>query len=1524
MIPEARTAELGGVAATAVADTVGLLAHSYTHPMLQGRTVVRLAREPLAEVEDLSLGVLGFKNAASAPVGHVRIRAIGFPAWPILTDPANARHALNLVGDLQRAATLARSRPGQAKEMIDELAVQLGASAPHFLPTFLEEAARIFLALDNRVYASQYFGRAREAERTHNVAVDEERHRHVLLEFALAGALSAKELTTESKAMLERHSPAEALEQFIRLNIDRVRGGLPPYAGLGADLKRLVKAAGADQQQVDECLLRALLPAPSISNAPQAFWNSYMKPLARMARSNPDLRDLLFDLTPDGARAAGWLEVLEAAGVADELRAGARDVLDWVGRFITKECWAWNSDFPAELSQFIRSLPRQAGKVLELPLFLYGTEPELMDAALSLGCRVELESRSHWRDHFDLKAWLADDRRSELTHLAASDHAPKAAASLKEVKLSEHLDVLLAHEGSRQLLHRWATTTLSEDSTAPEFFKELERLRQLYTPAARAEVADELARFEALADPAELTAKALRDGLLTELTWPALEAAAAELGFEEAEYDEVSVQESWPWFGVTHRNRIIWVKGEQRGADVTIDVPGAQKFSEWLWLLVAGDTACLSWDSSWSRHLTWASDPATHHKQEFHHWPSVDFGDFSLEVEAGRLRGPGLLRPSAAQFPTSGRATVFQEGSSHWSHEPWEQHPHALDPDTGKLGRESMPPGLAALVEADLRDGFCLESRQTQWMPAVPETLGSPLGVADGQHGWVLLTRDDDELLARGIDGFAWRGVTQHHRSSWPSAHVARPGGGHWLVVDGILQLESSAPLHIASDARGRAHLLHDLPAAGWHHLRVRDEAVSARMRAMQAADVAGLVAALPQWSHDEPESLPDVVVEAAEQLLGTTDQALTHAVGWVALRINRAVQQLRQLRDDSQGDTSRTFGQWTPSAEAVTWLTAIDRHHSGGGVLSHEDFTRINRALDGQRWDRWWVGFTARTTLLHPELLLAGACRPLASPELIQGTAAAFGAIKDSGLNRPETVTFTVNHPDGLFVSDLEYGDRVETPTGPAVVLNSDYNGTDRIFQLLSPGGGVPAEVNGKATELEERSSGVDLEAHLAAFDALLADGGPTWDPEAATRLAEGTGWSLPAAKIVLAGMPNLGSWEHNWLPKELREFLGLKVTEAQAARRFLQGLTDGLLLKLILAGAADPIRTAREGLDVDAMIACWEEHTAGSVTLPEEIITEALRVIAGVGGHAVRRLTKDDASLDQLPGWLWLAARLPLDDPLRPWLADRLDPMLAATRAKEYEEDLYSDTRDTVRTILGLPTFAATPQGAVQEVGPWALTRGEKYDHVAFDPAKVEDWELEHQRAHSMPADGFHRSRRIADMAAVAAGHFVPIQEWLRTPGDGWAQDPLATAPEIVAEVQQVLDLPEDSARYWLQLLALPNPTDKNIDLWNSWKKTHRTKAAAPLLEKGLVVEAKRSRAGRSFFLPGGWMEASAPHLPLEVWKAPFFDLRDTPKVSPQGYVVVPLVPLPQLFADAWQRYRDGDVPGFNELRTERYRRR
>jgi hypothetical protein len=87
--------------------------------------------------------------------------------------------------------------------------------------------------------------------------------------------------------------------------------------------------------------------------------------------------------------------------------------------------------------------------------------------------------------------------------------------------------------------------------------------------------------------------------------------------------------------------------------------------------------------------------------------------------------------------------------------------------------------------------------------------------------------------------------------------------------------------------------------------------------------------------------------------------------------------------------------------------------------------------------------------------------------------------------------------------------------------------------------------------------------------------------------------------------------------------------------------------------------------------------------------------------------------------------------------------------------------------------------------------------------------------------------------------------------------------------------------------------------------------------LLDRGLVLEAKRSRAGRSHFLPGGWEDLKAPHLPLESWKLPLYQL----PTHPPGFLlrrVLSLRPLGATFELAWKRVLDGDVPAYDESKA------
>lgn len=131
------------------------------------------------------------------------------------------------------------------------------------------------------------------------------------------------------------------------------------------------------------------------------------------------------------------------------------------------------------------------------------------------------------------------------------------------------------------------------------------------------------------------------------------------------------------------------------------------------------------------------------------------------------------------------------------------------------------------------------------------------------------------------------------------------------------------------------------------------------------------------------------------------------------------------------------------------------------------------------------------------------------------------------------------------------------------------------------------------------------------------------------------------------------------------------------------------------------------------------------------------------------------------------------------------------------------------------------------------------------------------------------------------------------------------------------------EDAATLYLILLAMPDPTDRMTARWTGWKPARLKAARAELAATDLVVEATRTRAGRSLFLPGGWIDPKAPRVPLERWKLPLFGDLLSGEEALLG-VIVPTEPAAELYRRAWQRVQEGDGPRFEELKVRRGRRR
>lgn len=416
-------------------DTAATLtARRYAHPALAGRTVVRLVIDTLGEAEDLSMEFLGFTPPDRAtPVGVVRQQALGFPAWALVHDPANGHHALALVKEIERLARTAKSRIGPAKDGFNALGERLARSVPHFLPTFYEEAGRAFLAADSVTHAASMFGKARDAERAYGLTIDEDRQHAVFLEFALAGALTAKALSGHARDLATRRAPADAYAMFLRLCVERTLGGLPPYAAMHTDLRRLARAAGLDPAAEDERVLGELLAAPALNRAPEAFWNAYRAPLARLAATDPALRGRLLGLTPQHCGDDVWLGVLEDAGATLALTGPADAVpaeaaapdgpAGWLGRFDAhreRRSWRVRKRHPGLLALVARMAGRLKADGVPVALCRPGdtVDLDLLDTCLALGVPVA-EPAGSARQR--LEHWLADDTdgRRDLVAVAA-------------------------------------------------------------------------------------------------------------------------------------------------------------------------------------------------------------------------------------------------------------------------------------------------------------------------------------------------------------------------------------------------------------------------------------------------------------------------------------------------------------------------------------------------------------------------------------------------------------------------------------------------------------------------------------------------------------------------------------------------------------------------------------------------------------------------------------------------------------------------------------------------------------------------------------------------------------------------------------------------------------------------------------------------------------------------------------------------------------------------------------------------
>ncbi|TDD57015.1 hypothetical protein E1286_01635 [Nonomuraea terrae] len=512
--------------------------------------------------------------------------------------------------------------------------------------------------------------------------------------------------------------------------------------------------------------------------------------------------------------------------------------------------------------------------------------------------------------------------------------------------------------------------------------------------------------------------------------------------------------------------------------------------------------------------------------------------------------------------------------------------------------------------------------------------------------------------------------------------------------------------------------------------------------------------------------------------------------------------------------------------------------------------------------------------------------------------------------------------------------------------------NRNHRTFVDLRYGEQPPPSL-GPVVEVNDVPRGWGSAGQLRTLTELIRERGPMpWDPAAVKELTEGTGMSRAAAALVLAGVPGAG-YTRSFPDATERKVMGITTAEADDARTELRRLDTAARLDLLAdVLPADPAELWEPGGAVTLarrIAEQWCGRHGRRVPMPEATFAAALKVAdqsmsaaeiwaTFTTPAADTRLTRDvdtslrrnehgcflrgeghlpfDELLCSMPRLIrWAYGELPAGDPVRAGvpevvrlMRERLShPGLLLHAGSTPHGD---HSIEVLRHTFGHASYPLVDHPTADDgLSIAAPSEDGRYARIFFRPACHDD--------------GDERARLLSAVVSPYGDRSLRAFQWLRgeaceriverirtgaLPDGRYESDPRAVLPDLVRRVAERHTLTEDAATLYLQLLALPNPNDANIRTWNGWKAPRHRQAMTALVDAALVVQDKRSRAGRTVFLPGGW--ASAKKLtPMETWKADLLGVTlSYDRSEVRNWRGGLPGTLPDLFTQAWQRAENG----------------
>ncbi len=883
-----------------------VVARSYSGGALGERRVVTLSTERLGPAEDLAMAYVGLEPAGESDVLAVRGRqALGFAAWALVNYPENADDALVMVKRLKAAERKVRAKPGIAWEQYGEMARELDASVRHFLPPFWDEVARAFKNAGNTTYAARAIGKALEAERAHALSVDRERRRDVVIEFALAGALSGKTITEYTRDLQKQFTPAEALETFREVLCRHTLGGTPPASDALRNLTRLARAAGVDPNEEIDATLRAMLAAPSMVRAPRQFWDAASSRLNMLARKDDAVAGWLLAHTPvgrrrwnDKGRTAQWLERLD--------NWQALRVLS-----LSSEAWPQEITLPGGLAGWFASIinslvvpparlfdmleaaaPRLIEEKLPLPLWTNSwgeVDVDVVEACLDLGIPLQeyhaggslsftgwsSAARDHARRNSSLQQVFDQSAMVEhVRHNASALFSQDRSCSLTpEPLFNEPLRPFMDAVGENEYMNELWRSYLQENIDCLDTGAVIDYVRGLHAlasndPSAVAKYHPDVAIQLETIDVAAVLQRTLSAGVRKEYRSEVLELPTVD-GYGGCPVDDkgngIRLRSPFPTVIKLIDQRLVQIRpGNTRELGYwtlgnTLPVAA---------LALPDDTLVIYRHSGYGFSAVWLSNPDE--PLDYQSNPD-DFSDTAqVEFGNGIFYGGRILRPGDSEIPKprpflSDGARIWRlpehgrkSGNSGSLQEPEHILLDEIDPHSGRILGQGMPDWFGQ----DLPDGARILWRFCWLLPIPPELAGSPVGAVDGLVGWRVIRHRDGRINGRGIDGRQYTASESggaFRPASEPLLMLDQPAGSDHWVVFGSSMANSRTGLNFEypySPCRNEGfrepvyRCRYDM-----HHLEVADPSSSGLLRQLDREQSARLLdAARDVWSADEDD----------------------------------------------------------------------------------------------------------------------------------------------------------------------------------------------------------------------------------------------------------------------------------------------------------------------------------------------------------------------------------------------------------------------------------------------------------------------------------------------------------------------------------------------------------------------------------------------------------------------------------------------------------------------------------------------